>query len=292
MPIVKLDVNGRAVWVRQDGDGAPQGAREGHASLAALLADGAERAAVDGAGAGAGDGVGNEAGDGAGTGAGRRLAPLEDGARIVCIGLNYRAHAEESGHDVPRYPVVFYRTPESLVGNGEPMILPAVSDRFDWEGELGVVIGTGGHRIGAAQAMDHVAGYCCVNDGSLRDWQKHTSQFSPGKNFDRSGAIGPVIATVEEVGAPEQLTLTTRLNGDVMQHSGLDDLIFPIPELIAYVSAYMALRPGDVIATGTPAGVGGARTPPRFLRAGDEIEVEISRVGLLANPIRAEGQAG
>lgn len=215
----------------------------------------------------------------------RTLAPLEASARIICIGLNYRAHAEESGIAVPSHPVVFFRTRESLVGPEEAMVLPAESERFDWEGELGVVIGKAGRRIAADNAMEHVLGYCCVNDGSLRDWQKHTSQFSPGKNFDRSGSIGPWVVEAHDAGDAAAMRLRTVLNGETVQDSGVDDLIFPVPELIAYVSGFMELKTGDVIATGTPSGVGGARKPPRFMTDGDEISVEISGVGTLSNRI-------
>jgi 2-keto-4-pentenoate hydratase/2-oxohepta-3-ene-1,7-dioic acid hydratase in catechol pathway len=268
MPIARVRRLDRTAWVRFDGAEGWARATSGHADLAGLVAGRGETVALDGSQT--------------------LAAPLEAGARIVCIGLNYRAHAAESGHAIPARPVVFFRTRESLVGPGAPMIAPAVSDRFDWEGELAVVIGAPGHRIPEAGALSHVLGYCCFNDGSLRDWQKHTSQFSPGKNFDASGAIGPVIATAAETSAPETLRLTTRLNGRVMQDSGIDDLIFPVPALIAYVSSFMALRVGDVIATGTPSGVGGARTPPVFMADGDEVEVAIPGIGKLTNPVRAE----
>ena len=215
----------------------------------------------------------------------RLLAPLDPSARIICIGLNYRAHAEESGLALPAHPVVFFRTRESFVGPDEAMALPRESERFDWEGELGVVIGKSGRRIKAERAMEHVLGYCCVNDGSLRDWQKHTSQFSPGKNFDRSGAIGPWIVEAADAGEIEAMQLKTILNGETMQDSGVDDLIFSVPEIIAYLSGFMELKPGDVIATGTPSGVGGARKPPLFMKEGDQVSIKISGVGTLSNRI-------
>ena len=168
------------------------------------------------------------------------------------------------------------------------MILPRESERFDWEGELAIVIGKGGRRIAEEDAMNHVLGYSCLNDGSIRDWQKHTSQFGPGKNFDNSGSIGPWIALAEAAGEPGAMQLTTRRNGTIVQQSGVHDLIFAIPALIAYVSTFMALRTGDIIATGTPSGVGGARKPPVFLSAGDEITVEISGIGTLRNPVIAD----
>lgn len=264
MAISRIECAGEAVWVRFDEGGDPKtDARSRSGSLAGLLAD-PQPAEMRGD---------------------RLLAPLEASARIVCIGLNYRAHAEESGIAVPSHPVVFFRTRESLVGPEEPMVLPAESERFDWEGELGVVIGKPGRRIAADKAMDHVLGYCCVNDGSLRDWQKHTSQFSPGKNFDRSGSIGPWIVEADDAGDVATMRLKTVLNGETVQDSGVDDLIFTVPEIIAYVSGFMELKTGDVIATGTPSGVGGARKPPRFMGEGDVISVEISGVGTLSNRI-------
>lgn len=264
MAISRIEQAGGPVWVRfADGADPRTDARVSSDSLAGLLDD-PQPAEAHG---------------------GKLLAPLDSCARIVCIGLNYRAHAEESGVAVPSHPVVFFRTCESLVGPEDEMVLPAESERFDWEGELGVVIGRPGRRIPAEMAMEHVLGYCCVNDGSLRDWQKHTSQFAPGKNFDRSGAIGPWLVEADDAGEVAAMRLTTTLNGETVQDSGVDDLIFTVPEIIAYVSGFMELRTGDVIATGTPSGVGGARKPPRFMREGDEISVGISGVGTLTNRI-------
>jgi 2-keto-4-pentenoate hydratase/2-oxohepta-3-ene-1,7-dioic acid hydratase in catechol pathway len=207
--------------------------------------------------------------------------------RILCVGVNYRPHIEEMGREVPDYPVVFTRFPSSLVGDGEALIRPLVSEQFDFEGELAVVVGKPAHRVPRERALEYVGGYCCFMDGSVRDWQRHTMQFTAGKNFDRSGAIGPVVPA-GDIPDPEALTLTTRLNGEVMQRGAVRDLVFDIPFLVSYCSSFMALRPGDVIATGTPGGVGAARMPPVWLRDGDVVEVDIPGVGVLSNPVRDE----
>ena len=217
-----------------------------------------------------------------------RLLPPIVGPRIFCIGVNYRSHREEMGRDESAHPIVFVRFPSSLVGHATPLLRPLASDRFDYEGELAVVIGRFGRRIPREHALEHVAGYSCFNDGSIRDYQRHTSQFTPGKNFDRSGSFGPWLVTADEVGDPSALTLTTRLNGEVMQQSTTDLLIFDVPAIIAYLSEFTDLRPGDIIATGTPGGVGVARDPAVFMQPGDKIEVEISDVGLLCNEIVQE----
>jgi 2-keto-4-pentenoate hydratase/2-oxohepta-3-ene-1,7-dioic acid hydratase in catechol pathway len=216
------------------------------------------------------------------------LPPVPNSGRIICVGLNYKKHIEETGNEVPAYPILFPRYPSSLVGHGEPLVRPRVSDRFDFEGELAVVIGRPGRHIPAEQALDHVAGYGCFNDGSIRDYQRHTSQFLPGKNFDRSGSFGPWLVTPDEAGDIREATLTTRLNGEVVQQTGIDDLLFGVEALIAYVSQIWEVQPGDVIATGTPGGVGAARKPQLWMKAGDRVEVEIDRLGTLANPIVEE----
>jgi 2-keto-4-pentenoate hydratase/2-oxohepta-3-ene-1,7-dioic acid hydratase in catechol pathway len=213
------------------------------------------------------------------------LPPITDPAKIVCIGLNYKTHIEETGRPAPEYPILFPRYPDSHVGNGEPMVCPKVSDKYDFEGELAFVIGKEGRHIAAADALDYVAGYSCYNDGSIRDYQRHTSQFMPGKTFWRSGAFGPCLVTTDELPDPGAMTLVTRLNGEEMQRTGTDDLLFGVPELIEYMSAIAPLQPGDVISTGTTGGVGFARKPPVWMKAGDTIEVEISGIGTLTNPI-------
>jgi 2-keto-4-pentenoate hydratase/2-oxohepta-3-ene-1,7-dioic acid hydratase in catechol pathway len=211
----------------------------------------------------------------------------DDKRKILCVGVNYRPHIEEMGREVPDYPVVFTRFPSSLVGDGEDLLRPRVSKQYDFEGELAVVIGKPARHVQREQALDCVAGYCCFMDGSVRDWQRHTTQFTPGKNFERSGAIGPLVAAAE-IPDPSVLELTTRVNGNVMQQGRVADLVFDIPTLIAYCSTFTELQAGDVIATGTPGGVGAARTPPVWLRSGDVVEVEISGIGVLRNPVRDE----
>ncbi len=210
-------------------------------------------------------------------------------ARILCVGVNYRPHIEEMGREIPDYPVVFTRFASSLVGPGEAVIRPRVSAQFDFEGELAVVIGKPVRYASRGTALDCVAGYCCFLDGSVRDWQRHTGQFTAGKNFDRSGAIGPMVAAAD-IPDPAALELTTRVNGEVMQQGRVADLVFDISRLIEYCSTFMELRPGDIIATGTPGGVGAARTPPVWLKDGDLIEVDIPGIGVLRNPVQDESR--
>ena len=218
----------------------------------------------------------------------RFLPPVLDPGRIVCVGLNYRTHIEETGRAMPSHPTLFVRFPDSHVGHGEAMIRPRVSTEFDFEGELAFVVGTGGRHVPASRALDCVAGYSCYNDGSVRDFQRHTSQFTPGKNFWHSGAFGPWLVTADEIPDPASLSLETRLNGNVMQSAPTSDLLFDIPCLVEYVSTVFPLQPGDVVSTGTTGGVGKARKPPVFLRPGDLVEVEISGVGTLANTVEDE----
>lgn len=215
--------------------------------------------------------------------------PIAHGAKILCLGLNYVDHASEAAFPRPDYPVVFGRYASSFVGHDVPLELPSASERFDYEAELVAVIGRGGRRIPRERALDHVAGYTLMNDGSVRDWQLRTSQWTIGKNFDRSGSIGPEIVTADELPPGARgLALAGKRNGEVMQAASTSDMIFDVETTIAYVSEAMALEPGDLIAMGTPAGVGNARTPPVFLRAGDVFEVEVERVGTLRNPVRPE----
>lgn len=208
--------------------------------------------------------------------------------KIFCAGLNYRSHVEETGRTETEKPVIFLRLAASQVGHGQPMVCPAVSDQFDYEGELAIVIGKRGRHISRHKALDYIAGYSCYNDGSLRDWQRHTSQWTPGKNFAATGAFGPWLVTADEIPDPTKLSLATRLNGQTVQSATVDLLIFSIPELIEYVSVWSELAPGDVIVTGTPGGVGFKRNPPLLMKAGDTVEVEISNIGTLSNPIEAE----
>lgn len=215
------------------------------------------------------------------------MADSDHARKILCVGVNYRPHIEEMGREIPDYPVVFTRFESSLVGPDEPVIRPQASEQFDFEGELAVVIGKSARHIKRNNALDYIAGYCCFLDGSVRDWQRHTGQFTAGKNFDRSGAIGQMVPAAD-VPDPTVLELTTRVNGDVMQEGRVADLVFDIPALIEYCSTFTELQPGDVIATGTPGGVGAARKPPVWLRDGDLVEVEISGIGVLRNPVRDE----
>ncbi len=211
--------------------------------------------------------------------------------KILCIGVNYELHRQETGRDPSAYPTVFTRFADTLVGHDEPIQRPRASEHLDFEGELAIVIGQPGRAISRDTALDHVAGYTCFNDATVRDWQRHTSQFTPGKNFPRTAGLGPWLVTPDQVGDASALTLTTRVNGAVMQDASTSQLIFDIPELIAYCSGFTPLAPGDVIATGTPGGVGAKRTPPVFLQAGDLVEVEISAVGVLRNTVEAEPAA-
>lgn len=208
--------------------------------------------------------------------------------KILCVGVNYRPHIEEMGRQVPDHPVVFVRFPGSLAGHNEPILRPRASEQFDFEGELAVVIGKRARHVKRDHALDYVAGYCCFMDGSIRDWQRHTPQFTPGKNFHHSGAMGPCMVTADEIPDPSVLQLTTFVNGEVMQRGQVADLVFDIPALIEYCSTFSELLPGDIIATGTPGGVGAARTPPVWLQAGDTVEIEIPGVGRLRSPVLDE----
>jgi 2-keto-4-pentenoate hydratase/2-oxohepta-3-ene-1,7-dioic acid hydratase in catechol pathway len=216
------------------------------------------------------------------------LPVIPDPGKIICIGMNYQEHVAETGREVTEKPTLFNRYPASQIGHGQPILKPRESDQLDYEGELALVIGPGGRRISEADAFDHVAGYACYNDGSVRDWQRHTSQFMPGKNFVATGGFGPWLVTPDEVGDPTDLTLVTRLNGQEVQRASTAQMITPMDVQIAYISTFIDLEPGDVIVTGTPGGVGARRTPPLFMRPGDVVEVEIDKVGLLRNPVAAE----
>lgn len=213
------------------------------------------------------------------------LPPIPDPARILCVGLNYVSHVEETGRQQAEHPTIFTRWPSSLVADGAALICPRESDRFDFEGELAVVIGKGGRRIAAADAASHIAGYAIFNDGSVRDWQRHTTQFTPGKNFFASGSFGPALVTADEIDDLGSQRVQTRLNGQLVQDQPISDMIFDIATIIAYCSTFTPLEPGDVIATGTPGGVGAARTPPLFMKAGDQVEVSIGVLGTLSNAV-------
>lgn len=208
--------------------------------------------------------------------------------KILCIGLNYEMHRKETGRTEVQNPTVFGRFANSQIGHGADIIRPRVSTDLDYEGELAVVIGKPGRYISQAESWSHIAGYAPYNEGSVRDFQRHTHQFTPGKNFPGTGAFGPWMVTPDEVGELAGLRLQTRVNGEVVQDAKLGDMIFDIPRQIEYCSSFTRLEPGDVIVTGTPGGVGSRREPPLWLKPGDVVEVEIDRIGLLRNGVRDE----
>ncbi len=218
------------------------------------------------------------------------LPPIPNPGRVICIGLNYREHAAETNAAVPDYPIVFARWPRSLVGHGQALVKPNASDKFDYEVELAVVIGTGGRAIPRARALDHVAGYSIINEGSVRDFQVRSSQWGMGKNFDASGSFGPHIVTADALPAGGNgLAIKTRVNGETLQDLTTADMIFDVADIIVALSEVMTLDPGDVIATGTPQGVAMGRTPPTWMKPGDTCEVEIEGIGVMCNPVVAEG---
>ena len=213
------------------------------------------------------------------------LPVVPNPGKIFCVGLNYKSHVAETKRADSAYPSIFTRFADSLSAHNAPMPRPNETQRFDFEGELAVIIGKGGRHITQADAMAHIAGYACFNDGTARDWQRHTHQWIPGKNFPLTGPLGPFMATTQEIPDVNQLMLETRLNGEVMQHASLADLIFTLPVIIEYISGFTPLSPGDVIATGTPGGVGDRREPPVYMTAGDVVEIEITGLGTLRNRI-------
>lgn len=213
------------------------------------------------------------------------LPPIENPDKIICVGLNYESHRKETGRPEVAHPTLFTRFANTQVGHEAPIHAPRESTSVDYEGELAVIIGKPGRHITESEAMGHVAGYSCYNDVSIRDWQRHTSQFTPGKNFAATGPFGPWMVTSDEIPDPSTLTLETRLNGERMQHATTDLLIFTIPVLINYISTFTRLEPGDVIVSGTPGGVGFKRDPQVFMKHGDRVEIEISGIGVLANPV-------
>ncbi|NLE36626.1 MAG: fumarylacetoacetate hydrolase family protein [Pirellulaceae bacterium] len=218
------------------------------------------------------------------------LPPIPNPEKIICVGLNYADHAREGGVSPPKEPVIFAKFPTAIRADGDPIVLPRLSQEVDYEAELVVVIGQGGRHIRRSQALAHVAAYACGNDVSARDWQKGKpgGQWLLGKSFDSFAPIGPTLTTADEVPDPANLGIQLRLNGETMQKSNTNQLLYPIDFLIEYVSAVCTLAPGDLIFTGTPAGVGFARIPPVFLKPGDTVEVEIDGLGVLTNPVVAE----
>ncbi|MDP9082762.1 MAG: fumarylacetoacetate hydrolase family protein [Pseudomonadota bacterium] len=219
------------------------------------------------------------------------LPVIPNPGAIWCIGLNYREHVAETSNKVGEQPVFFQRTAMSQAAHHQPIPCPPESEKIDYEGEIALVIGTGGRRIAEVDAWAHVAGYACYNDVSVRDWQRHSPQWGPGKNFWRTGAFGPWLVTADEIEAGASLTLVTRVNGRELQRATTDMMIHSIPKQIAYLSTIAPLAPGDVLVTGTPGGVGAARTPQVWLRPGDRVQIEVSRVGLLENTMIEEVDA-
>lgn len=219
----------------------------------------------------------------------RPALPIKRPGKFICVGLNYAAHAREGGHDLPEYPSLFVRWPSSLVAAEAPVILPKVCDQLDYEAELTIVIGKGGRHIAEADALEHVFGYTMFNDVSVRAYQRKTAQWTPGKNFDGTGPLGPVVVTANALPAGASgLRITSRVNGETRQDSNTSDMIFSTARIVAILSEFMTLEPGDVIATGTPSGVAHAMKPPGWMKAGDRVEVEIEGIGVLENPIVAE----
>jgi 2-keto-4-pentenoate hydratase/2-oxohepta-3-ene-1,7-dioic acid hydratase in catechol pathway len=263
--------DGSPSFGRQDGEMIVELATDGTPSLKAALANGNLAALADGARFPVADVL--------------LLPVIPDPAKILCVGLNYAEHVKETGREQKAHPAIFVRYADSLIADGQPMVKPAVTTRFDYEGELAVIIGKPCHKIAAADAMAHVAGYACFNDGTARDWQRHNIQFTPGKTFPGTGGFGPALVTPDSIPDLGALRVQTRINGELVQDQPVSDMIWDIPTLIEYVSAFTPLSPGDVIATGTPGGVGDKRTPPLYLRAGDRVDVSIGDIGTLTNRV-------
>lgn len=280
MKVVSFVRNGKPSWGVVSGTGIwDAGPRLGakYADLKAVLAAGA-LAEVASAAAGQATDLPLE---------GTTLLPvIPNPGKIVCVGVNYDEHRREMGREPPGHPTIFVRFAESQVAHGQPVLRPAETEKFDYEGELAVVIGKAGFKLGEADALSIVAGYSCYMDATARDWQTHTSQFTPGKNFPATGGFGPWLVTADEIPDPQDLMLETRLNGVSVQKSGTDLMTFNVRKIIKYVTTWVELKPGDVIATGTPGGVGTKRNPPLYMKDGDVVEVEISKVGLLRNPVK------
>lgn len=217
------------------------------------------------------------------------LPPTSNPGKIICLGLNYADHAAEGGREVPQYPVIFFRAVSSFVAHGQPLVRPKVSDKLDWEAELVAFVGRRARHVSEADALSYIAGYSVFNDGSVRDYQRKTSQWTVGKNFDGTGGFGPEFVPADQLppGATG-LRIQTRVNGEVMQDANTSDMIFTVARTVALMSECMTLEPGDLLVMGTPAGVGFARKPPVFLKPGDVCEIEIERVGLLRNPVVQE----
>lgn len=277
MRFISFELEGRASWGRLDGDFVIDLGSAKHAptDLKSAIARGQLDAKAD-------DAPRIPRAD-------IRLLPvIPNPSKILCVGHNYESHRVETGRDKTSHPSIFTRFADTLIGAHDPIVRPAVSTQLDFEAEVAVIIGKGGRNIPEAEAMTHVAGFSCFNDASLRDWQWHTRQFIPGKNFPNTAPFGPDLVTLDEIDDLDQVRVSSILNGEVMQSATLDHMIFPIPVIIAYISTFTPLAAGDVIATGTPGGVGAKRTPPVWMKAGDTIEVHVSGVGTLTNRVRDE----
>ncbi|MCU1489810.1 MAG: putative fumarylacetoacetate hydrolase [Acidimicrobiaceae bacterium] len=271
----RLHVRGRSGYV----DAADASGNGRYSSLNAVLQDG--MGAMDSL-----RGLANQ--DGTTYGEAELGPACPEPPRVLCLGVNYLAHALEfAGRGAPTWPESFVRGTDSVLGPYADLVKPALVERFDFEGELGIVIGSGGRYIPAAKALDAVAGYVIINDGSAREWQRAATQWTPGKNFDATMPIGPEVVTPDELDVSD-VQLTTRLNGEVMQQASTAQMIVSVPRAIEYLSSFTTLRPGDVIATGTPGGVGAGRTPPVWMQPGDVIEVEIEGIGTIRNRVVAE----
>ena len=286
MRYASFQVNGQATYGVVDGGGqyrrAPVAFQARYADLKAVIAADALVALAEAALA-----SGEQF-----TSAQVRLLPvIPNPGKLICVGLNYKSHVAETKRADSDYPSLFLRFNDSLAAHDDAVLRPAFSERFDWEGELAFVIGKGGRHIAKEKAFEHIAGYACFNDVSVRDWQKHTHQFTPGKNFPGTAPFGPVLVSRDEVPDVTALTLETRVNAQVVQHASVGDLIFDIPTIVAYVSRFTLLSPGDVIATGTPGGVGDRREPPLYMKEGDVVEVEITGLGVLRNRIGTDHTA-
>ena len=281
MKLVTFSANGKTSWgAAIDAGIVDLGARlpEFADVRAMLAADGLSRAKSTLAGAGADyalDAV-------------TFLPPVQNPDKIICVGLNYADHVVETNREKTEDPALFIRFANSQMGHLQPMLVPPESSHLDYEGEIAIVIGKGGRRIPEARAYEHVAGFSCYNDGSVRDLQWATTQWTTGKNFPATGAFGPWLTTTDDVPADTRLTLITRLNGQEMQRATTDMMIHSIPRLIAFISVFTELVPGDVIVTGTPGGVGARKKPPLFMKDGDVCEIEIEQIGVLRTPIQNE----
>jgi 2-keto-4-pentenoate hydratase/2-oxohepta-3-ene-1,7-dioic acid hydratase in catechol pathway len=218
----------------------------------------------------------------------RLLAPVPRPPKLICVGLNYRDHAAEARQEIPKIPTIFAKFSNVVIGPGQAIVLPRNSRKPDYEAEFAFVIGTGGRHIPGYEWRQHVFGYTAFNDVSARDFQRATSQWMIGKTFDTFAPMGPCLVSADEIADPHALEISLRIGGETLQHSNTRELIFKIPDLVAYLSSVVTLEPGDVVATGTPAGVGFARTPPRYLQPGDEVVVSIEGIGELRNPVVAE----